>query len=253
METKYIGDNLIAIRKANKLSQEDVALLLDIDLEKYVSWELGESAPNVAEIILVAKILQVDTVDLVKAPVKVETVQTQSVTAKQNGTYSVEQIVKVKDYTTESRGKTVLKYMILGFTILSMIMMLLPYASVHLYLSNNSTTWIMITLYDFLFTSNFRIGNFFYWIMFLCLVWNIVDMMILLISRSLQNGPFHRVSRILLVVFNVLALLLYVLLSLLFNMELEYGFYFVLISMIALFICVILYAKPSKKKTEKAE
>lgn len=244
METKYIGDNLIAIRKANNLSQEDVSLLLDLPLEKYVSWELGESAPNIAELILIAKILKVDTVDLVKERVVTQIKSVEQV-VPQEDKIKTEQATTKKEYKTESVGKTILKSLILLFTVTSILCMMLPLG--YYMIAGNI---YVVYMEDVLFTSNFRIGNFLYWIMILCLIWNIVDMMILLISRSLQSGAFHRVSCILLAIFNTLALLLYVILTLTLETYLEPGFYIILIFMIAMFVSMILYVIPFRKKKE---
>lgn len=244
METRYIGDNLIAIRKSHALSQEDVALLLDLPLEKYVSWELGESAPNIAELILVAKILKVDTIDLVKERVVTQIKSVEQVVPQQVK-MKTEQKASKKEYQTESVGKTVLKSLILLFTVVSILCMMLPLGYYVIW-----GNIYVVYMEDVLFTSNFRIGNFFYWIMILCLIWNIVDMMILLISRSLQSGSFHRVSRILLAIFNTLALLLYIVLTLCLETHLEPGFYIILTFMIAMFVCTILYVIPFRKKSE---
>jgi len=56
-----IGEKIQQLRKANNLSQEQLAVQLEVSRQAVSKWELNESTPDTDKIILISKIFEVST------------------------------------------------------------------------------------------------------------------------------------------------------------------------------------------------
>jgi transcriptional regulator with XRE-family HTH domain len=56
-----IGEKIQQLRKANNLSQEQLAVQLEVSRQAVSKWELNESTPDTEKIILISRIFSVST------------------------------------------------------------------------------------------------------------------------------------------------------------------------------------------------
>jgi transcriptional regulator with XRE-family HTH domain len=56
-----IGEKIQQLRKANNLSQEQLAVQLEVSRQAVSKWELNESTPDTDKIILISRIFSVST------------------------------------------------------------------------------------------------------------------------------------------------------------------------------------------------
>jgi AbrB family looped-hinge helix DNA binding protein len=61
----HIGENLLSLRKKNRLTQEAVALKLNISRQAVAKWESGESLPDIENCSALAELYNVTIDDLV--------------------------------------------------------------------------------------------------------------------------------------------------------------------------------------------
>lgn len=59
-----LGDNIYNLRKKNNLSQEQLARLVEVTRKNISNWELKETSPNIEQLKLLSKILNVSINEL---------------------------------------------------------------------------------------------------------------------------------------------------------------------------------------------
>ena len=67
-----IGDKIQKLRKEQGLSQEQLAVQLDVSRQAISKWELGESVPDLNKVILLSEYFQVTTDFLLKNDIALE-------------------------------------------------------------------------------------------------------------------------------------------------------------------------------------
>lgn len=61
-----IGKNIAHHRKLKKISQSQLALILNTNQNKISRWEIGELIPNIYDTVKIAKALEITIEDLIK-------------------------------------------------------------------------------------------------------------------------------------------------------------------------------------------
>ncbi|MBQ2973667.1 MAG: helix-turn-helix transcriptional regulator [Clostridia bacterium] len=68
-----LADNIYSFRKANGLSQEKLAEKINVSRQTISNWELGETAPNPEQLILLSSVFEKSIDELVGKEIKSET------------------------------------------------------------------------------------------------------------------------------------------------------------------------------------
>lgn len=107
-----IGENILYIRKENKLSQEEFAEKLGVSRQSVSKWELGDSIPEIEKITLICKLFHVSTDSILLDSVDI------------NGSVSKPEVLIGEnkfEKVTKAAGKTVKKYFyILGYILITL-------------------------------------------------------------------------------------------------------------------------------------
>ena len=80
-----LGENILKLRKENKLSQEQLAEKVDVTRQTISNWELGETSPNPEQLKLLSKTLNISTDELLNNDIKSVIVKKVSNTEKLAG------------------------------------------------------------------------------------------------------------------------------------------------------------------------
>ena len=65
-----LGENILKLRKENKLSQEQLAEKVDVTRQTISNWELGETSPNPEQLKLLSKVLNISIDELLNNDIK---------------------------------------------------------------------------------------------------------------------------------------------------------------------------------------
>lgn len=65
-----LGENIYNLRKSKKLSQEQLAELVDVTRQTISNWELGETSPNPEQLKLLSSVLKVSVDELLNNDIK---------------------------------------------------------------------------------------------------------------------------------------------------------------------------------------
>ena len=80
-----LGENILKLRKENKLSQEQLAEKVDVTRQTISNWELGETSPNPEQLKLLSKVLNISIDELLNNDIKSVIVEKVSNTEKLAG------------------------------------------------------------------------------------------------------------------------------------------------------------------------
>lgn len=80
-----LGENILKLRKENKLSQEQLAEKVDVTRQTISNWELGETSPNPEQLKLLSKVLNISIDELLNNDIKSVIVKKVSNTEKLAG------------------------------------------------------------------------------------------------------------------------------------------------------------------------
>ena len=77
-----LGNNILKLRKENKLSQEQLAEKLDVTRQTISNWELNETSPNTEQLKLLSKAFNISIDELLDNDIKTILVEKVSNTEK---------------------------------------------------------------------------------------------------------------------------------------------------------------------------
>lgn len=80
-----LGENILKLRKENKLSQEQLAEKVDVTRQTISNWELGETSPNPEQLKLLSKVLNISIDELLNNDIKSVIIEKVSNTEKLAG------------------------------------------------------------------------------------------------------------------------------------------------------------------------
>lgn len=80
-----LGENIYNLRKQNKLSQEQLAEMINVTRQTISNWELGETSPNPEQLKLLSSVLNVSVDELLNNDIKNVLVERVSNTEKLAG------------------------------------------------------------------------------------------------------------------------------------------------------------------------
>lgn len=129
------SENLKAVRKAKGLTQDELAIRLNVVRQTVSKWEKGLSVPDAAMLIRVAEIFEVSVSELLGA--KIENEANRNDIAEQLSRINEQLAVK------NQRGKLVLKIIlgiILGIIVLNILLVILGAVSYNSFKTDKNTT-----------------------------------------------------------------------------------------------------------------
>lgn len=129
------SENLKAVRKAKGLTQDELAIRLNVVRQTVSKWEKGLSVPDAAMLIRVAEIFEVSVSELLGAEIENEA----------NRNDIAEQLSRINEQLAvkNQRGKLVLKIIlgiILGIIVLNILLVILGAVSYNSFKTDKNTT-----------------------------------------------------------------------------------------------------------------
>ncbi|MFP4287155.1 MAG: helix-turn-helix domain-containing protein [Candidatus Izemoplasmataceae bacterium] len=109
METNF-SKRLVYLRKRNQLTQDELALRINVSRQAISKWERGEGSPDLQNITLLAEALNVSVDDLLGH----KNHSDQEEFVPQTGNYFKKLLYKAKHTTNSEEAKKIKKYLLIG-------------------------------------------------------------------------------------------------------------------------------------------
>lgn len=201
MDRIKMGEFLTELRKEKDLSQTDLAEIIGVTFQAVSKWERGEAIPDISILEKLAIFYNVSIDEIIKGEASVQ----------------LEKVIDKQDIVETNKSKEasgfLLQKRIFGFWF-SLVYFLLffligfcPFESAKISTSF-SETYITVSYYRIVFSSNFQIGNFFLLVQFLTTLGIIACTMLYFACTTKKAFRALYVTRFVLIIVNLLTLLM---------------------------------------------
>lgn len=233
MRENHFSSNIIALRKQRNLTTGLVAQTVKIPEETIISWELGVAEPEIKDIMRMAKLFNVDASDLVNTPLYATQVQPQQQVVQRRvepqPSYPTQQTQSQVVYNAQPKEKaksTHLDPPSKKFMAMQIVVMILSAITFMLFatpLFIIEYTDFSITFFDVLTPDEFVFETICFWFVFLVIVYNIVNSIMLLSSNTLRTSKYKKISQVIMLSTNAAAFVFWIM-ACIDSEGLEFGF-----------------------------
>jgi len=231
MEGNIFSKNLTLLRKQRGLRAEHLAKIMEVSEEDIVGWELGVNKPTTEQYIKLAKFFEVEVVDMVNEEIVLQQNNMVSPRKVTENKQSVHPQIRTAEPRKPIENNNYQKENVVGennkhknFNVLKTIMMVvLIFSFISFAFTVFDSYFFSFTMFNLLIPERFSVTSFFAWLIFLIVLYLIVDSIIVLSSKKLRCSGYGGISNILNLVLNITCLILWIMV-LIFNNVLSVGF-----------------------------